>query len=561
LAAKGEGTFVRIERHIFGSVHGYTTLAKSPGVVPEDCRIIESAVYAFGQTYDGDFYRDLKVSPTFFTRVFPGNRRGLTMVRVGQADDKGRPTLLFVTAILTRRDWDAVLMGDLAQLVKVRDLWDWSGLYALPTLEIPEPRPKLHVSRRHVPAVLQLLSQIERGFASQKAVVVDDADFGAEHVRAIEMLIPQALRPLFTTACRAVSAEMAATLVTVSGDTSRVNFRPQEGGALSPYAEALKAAGLENGIVPLAVVVQYPGFGAPEEDEPKVPPPAVAAPPAALKPRIGPFVAIGTGGAAVGLLLGVLLARSSKSDSMPQAKLPGPATQPAPGVSPALAMATEPTARPTTRPTERLQVTIGAPPATAPATGALALTVNGEEDERERLRQLEDSLATTQPERGSVANQSNASSSPAAVSTSPTTAPAPSAVAAAPAKPALAVPVPGKAAAAHPQAGDPERIAAYEQSKVVLRERMLKSGEAADLRFFAYPGREVSVVATAEGGFLVRANYETVNEVGLRVRGRYMCRLRQLGGQAWESKLTYLDPETPTSTASSPVTNSRGRHE
>ena len=46
---------MRIERHIFGNVQGYKTLARSGGVDGEACRQLESLAFSFGQTNDHRF--------------------------------------------------------------------------------------------------------------------------------------------------------------------------------------------------------------------------------------------------------------------------------------------------------------------------------------------------------------------------------------------------------------------------------------------------------------------------------------------------------------------------
>jgi hypothetical protein len=73
---------MRIERHVFGSFSGYTTLAKSAGVSLDDCRQLESTAYSFGQSHDRGFIKSLAKTPAYFTRSMTG---GIIPVEIGRA--------------------------------------------------------------------------------------------------------------------------------------------------------------------------------------------------------------------------------------------------------------------------------------------------------------------------------------------------------------------------------------------------------------------------------------------------------------------------------------------
>lgn len=319
-----------IERHVYGSYSGYTTLGKSPGVSADDCRQIETAVYGFGQTYDPRFYASLKTSPAFFTLAMQGGRRSLTIVREGKADDNGRPTLRFITAILTRRDWDAVLMGDIGQLVKQDGLWRWDGSRDLAVMEVADIRPRLRVSESRVEPILRVLSMVERSMATHQAIVVSESAIGPEEMRVLEILYPPRVRPLITSACRALSPNCGASVVSLAGEGTGVTCNAADGNIpLSPYALALEQAGIRTGMIPLASVVQCERFGLPDMPAPLPVTPSIAEPALApCKPRRTVLTATlcAIAGLTAGFVLGYLFSREPSTPTAIPAT--APATQP-----------------------------------------------------------------------------------------------------------------------------------------------------------------------------------------------------------------------------------------
>ena len=161
---------MQIERHVFGSYKGYMTLARSAGVSADDCRLVERCAHSFGQTYERRYYRSLAKRPAWFTQQFPGNRRGLTRVTEGPADDQGRSTLCFITAVISRQDWDSLLLGDIGALAECRAVWDWdeSGTIAAMNLDITG---SLAVPAKARSGALQVISELERTVASRRPVV------------------------------------------------------------------------------------------------------------------------------------------------------------------------------------------------------------------------------------------------------------------------------------------------------------------------------------------------------------------------------------------------------
>lgn len=231
--------------------------------MPEDCHIIESAIHAFGQTYDGAYAQRLASDLAFFTCNFPGARRGLVCARPGRKDDNHRPTLLFISAIVSRQDWDHALQGDIARLVHTTPLWNWNGQVDLDPVDVGDT-PRVAISRRRVGRVLQLISELEQATPGQ-SVVVGEEDFSAEDIRAVEMLLPSSARDVITTACRVLSPAMPCSLLCMARESGVVDVtcRFEASAALSPYAAFLQEAGIASGIVPTQLVLDYPSFASP----------------------------------------------------------------------------------------------------------------------------------------------------------------------------------------------------------------------------------------------------------------------------------------------------------
>lgn len=254
---------MRIERHVFGSKRGYTTLARSPGVSAEDCRIVEAAAYGFGQTYEKGFFRSLSRHPAWFTRVFAGGRRGLTRVLEGDVDDNNRPTLRLITVIMSQHDWDAQLRGYVAGLLETPSLWSWDGAATMAAVDMPAPGTFTPLSKGSIARVLAMLSELERRFAAKQSMVVSASEYSLDEVAALEMLFPPAVRSRLTTAYRSLSPQLPVVFNAIAPEapSQSVNFRGDGPGNLSPYAAFLQPS-FSSGQLPLEQIMNYTHFGA-----------------------------------------------------------------------------------------------------------------------------------------------------------------------------------------------------------------------------------------------------------------------------------------------------------
>ena len=263
---------MKIERHVFGSKTGYTTLARSEGLNASDCRKLE--VFAFGQTSNRGYLQSLAKVPAYISRPLDGNRRAITRVFPGQTDNKGRNTLLLISVVLGNSDWIGVLKGDVLPLLNNADLWKWDGQPSLASINssIPGPNP-LSLDRAEATEIVGLISEIERLCASRQNVVISEPKYTLTTVRAIEMLIPDSAKRRFSCAARSLSANLDVNLNCVARDVgvssvgpdSQV-YRPRTDGILSPYATELVRGQIIQGRISRDVIRSYRGFGTIEEE-------------------------------------------------------------------------------------------------------------------------------------------------------------------------------------------------------------------------------------------------------------------------------------------------------
>jgi hypothetical protein len=264
---------MQVQRHIFGSRGGYGTLARSPGVTLDDKWLIETAAHSFGHTCEPRFGEQLAAEPAFFTTSFGSGRRGITCVRAADSEENGRPTLVFISAIVSRRDWDMVMRGDVGILLSCEKLWQWDGSEDLQTAALPNQVAMPMILRQRVQRALVLISELEAAVRRNQQLVVSEEDFDREDVRAVEMLIPGPMRRDVTTACRCLSPDVPCSLVCLARDarTEGITYRASEGVAMSDYAIALQEHAIASGVVPSAFVTTYEGFGG-QLDAPKARP-------------------------------------------------------------------------------------------------------------------------------------------------------------------------------------------------------------------------------------------------------------------------------------------------
>ena len=267
---------MRIERHIFGSIDGYRTLAHSPGLLAADCQFLEG--FAFGTPYDPAIRTTFARQPAYWARPLGAHRRAITQIRPGEPDDAGRPTLLFLTAVVPTEEWNDVLQGDASSIMQETALWKWQRGAVVQSLELPLGGPSpIRVAGERLQVVLGMVSRIEAAWGTGQTVVIREGDCDLEQVIAVERLLPPDVRERTSIVYRALNAEMPVTLSclaqSATAATSSAIDRPF--GATSPYARRLVQAGVLEGRDAGPVIRTYNRFaqtvveefhGAGEED-------------------------------------------------------------------------------------------------------------------------------------------------------------------------------------------------------------------------------------------------------------------------------------------------------
>lgn len=269
---------MRVERHVFGSVRGYATLARSAGLSEADCRTLEST--SFGTPYDPAYRSSLQRSVAYLSRPLGGNRRAITRVLAGPPDDEGRPTLLFVTAVISAPEWDQTLQGDVRPLLRQADVWTWDHSPALAALELNGVAPtRLQLSGIGMQRVLGLVSLVELSWSSRRIIVVQENDYSFEELAAVERLLPRDARQSYSAAYRSLNPDLGVRLNCIAAGVPAGGSNPTRNlsGAKSPYALHLAQSGI--GEHSGGLLLDYVGFGQPqvrfevsaEEDDSVVP--------------------------------------------------------------------------------------------------------------------------------------------------------------------------------------------------------------------------------------------------------------------------------------------------
>ena len=259
---------MRLDRHVFGSRAGYTTLAYSDGLSESDCRKLE--VFGFGQTSDRGYLTSLASVPAYISRPLDSNRRAITRVFPGRPDDAGRNTLLLISVVSSNSEWIRTLRGDVLPLLNNPGLWKWDGQARLERVDvsIPGPHP-LRLDVAEANEIIGLISEIERLYSSNRNVVISEPKYSLTTVRSVEMLIPDSAKPTFSCSARSLSANLSVNLNCVAkgvgissvGPSSQV-YKPRTDGILSLYATELVRGRIMQGVIPDHVIRSHRGFGA-----------------------------------------------------------------------------------------------------------------------------------------------------------------------------------------------------------------------------------------------------------------------------------------------------------
>jgi len=108
--------------HVFGSVSGYTTLAKSSDISQEEDSALSGL--GFGQTNNSNFIDGLFTTPTAYGRRLPSGRYAITRCFPGSPDVAGRITLLLASVIMDLDTWLNHIRGGLVKFLNDQSVWD-----------------------------------------------------------------------------------------------------------------------------------------------------------------------------------------------------------------------------------------------------------------------------------------------------------------------------------------------------------------------------------------------------------------------------------------------------
>ncbi|MBU0617007.1 MAG: hypothetical protein KKI02_04765, partial [Planctomycetes bacterium] len=258
---------MQIERHVFGSISGYATLARSSGLTDGERRQLENL--SFGTPYEPSFQASLSKTVAYWSRPLGSGKRAVSRVLPGRPDDAGRPTLLFVTAIVAADDWDLTLQGDVRPLLRRAELWEWDGAPELAALDLEDLDPgPLRLSRDSAQRALGLVSLVELSWAARQPVVVRAEHYSLDEVALVERLLPAAIRRDCSVVYRGLNPDLAASLNCLAEGIPAGTSNPVRrlDAAKSPYALRLAGEGLADGRTPEVLLVGYDNFGQPRID-------------------------------------------------------------------------------------------------------------------------------------------------------------------------------------------------------------------------------------------------------------------------------------------------------
>ncbi|MHC4084418.1 MAG: hypothetical protein ACYSWZ_05060 [Planctomycetota bacterium] len=215
---------IKVSRHIFGSIRGYTTLAKSKDLSPEETANLE--ILSFGQTNELSYLDSLQKNPAYISRPLHAEKWAITRVFKGKPDEHNRITLLFISAVITIDNWLYSLKCDVNKLLYYPGLWQWNGEEKLEPIEIT------FESKREIPGpeirnkVLSLLGAVEKYTIEENtAIVVRASDYDAKVLRWLNMVLPLSSKRTFSCVARSLNDGLPVALISMARDGSFGNSR------------------------------------------------------------------------------------------------------------------------------------------------------------------------------------------------------------------------------------------------------------------------------------------------------------------------------------------------
>ncbi len=214
---------LHIQRHIFGSYKGYRTLGCSEDLLEQERKKLE--IFSFGQTSSLEYLDSLKNNPAFLMRPISESKYGLTRVFKGPLDDHKRSTLLFMTAVISKKDWVEVLKCDFSLLLKCEKIWKWNKKENF-SIDIDIPSSEKATSAITRQKVLSLLYLIEQKWNdSNTCILTDEHQCDLKTMRFLNMVLPLSASYHFSFAHRALNDAVPVFFINMSLNGNRGNCK------------------------------------------------------------------------------------------------------------------------------------------------------------------------------------------------------------------------------------------------------------------------------------------------------------------------------------------------
>ena len=213
-----------VSRHVFGSIRGYTTLAKSSDLSPEEISKLE--ILSFGQTNESSYLDSLQTNPAYISRPLYSEKWAVTRVFKGKSDVHNRTTLLFISAIVSIHDWLYLLKCDVNKLLYNSNLWQWNGEEKLKSIEISVESKKEIPGMEIRNKVLSLLGAVEK-YTNDKdtTIVVKESEFDGKILRCLNMVLPVESKQTFSCTARSLNDGLPFSLISMAKEGSFGNSK------------------------------------------------------------------------------------------------------------------------------------------------------------------------------------------------------------------------------------------------------------------------------------------------------------------------------------------------
>jgi hypothetical protein len=257
---------VKVSLHVFGSIRGYATLAKTDDITVEECAKLES--FSFGQTSDSNYLDSLDKNPAIISRPLDPGRWAITRVLKGNPDDYNRQTMLFVTAIISTQDWLNVLCCDVMPLLDCPQLWQFSPAEKLTPVDVNISSERPVHSPEMCEKVIPLLSAIETlDLDEEVTVLLDSQQYDIQVLRWLNMILPQNSRRNFSCAVRSLSDGIDVDVISLSpiasiGNSTRKVLRLKEFPTIgnSMFSSMVNKSWHKEGVPPWGFIDKCPSF-------------------------------------------------------------------------------------------------------------------------------------------------------------------------------------------------------------------------------------------------------------------------------------------------------------